>query len=88
MILSLIGALRLHAGRVAVSAKQAAVFERCERVAIAVLRNAMEKDIKPARQDVREIFPLVVDRRGAEFADQCRMRAARSGGENSYAFLI
>ena len=33
---------------------------------------------KPAGQDAREVFVLIVDRRGAELADQRRMRAARS----------
>jgi len=68
---------RLHARRVAVGAEQAAALERCERAAITVLADAVEDDVEPARQDAREIFALVVDRCGAELADQRRVRAAR-----------
>jgi hypothetical protein len=69
--------LRLHARRVADGAEQAAALERRERTAIAVLPDAVEDDIEPARQDVSEIFALVVDRRGAKFADQPRVLATR-----------
>src|SRR5262245_22941084 len=43
--------LRLYTRRVAVGAEQAAVLERCERTAIAVLANAVKNDVEPARQD-------------------------------------
>src|SRR5438105_47230 len=67
----------LHARRVAVGAGQAAALERRERAAIAVLADAVEDDIEPARQDTREVIALVVDRRGAKLADQRRVRAVR-----------
>ena len=69
--------LRLHARRVAIGAEQAAALERRERAAIAVLADAVEDDVEPARQDAREVFALVVDRRGAQLADKRRMLAAR-----------
>jgi hypothetical protein len=37
---------------------------RLERAAIAVLADAVEDDVEPARQDGREVFALVVERRG------------------------
>ena len=70
--------MRLHARRVAIRAEQAALLERREGAAIPVLGYAVENNIKPARQDAREVFALVVDRVGTELADQCRMLAARS----------
>ena len=39
--------------------------------------DAVKDDVEPAQQDAREVFALVVDRRGAELADQRRVRAAR-----------
>ena len=69
--------LRLNARRVAVGAEQAAALERRERAAIAGLADAVEDDVEPARQDAREVFALVVDRRGAKAADQRRVRATR-----------
>jgi len=69
--------VRLHARRVAVGAEQAAALERRERAAIALLADAVEDDVEPVRQDAREVFALVVDRRGAQLADQRRMLAAR-----------
>src|SRR5262245_65928492 len=69
--------LPLHACRVAVGAEQAAALECRERAAIAVLADAVEDDIEPVGQDACEVFALVVDRRGAELADQSRLRAAR-----------
>ena len=69
--------LRLHARRVAIGTEQAAALERRERAAIAVLADAVEDDVEPARQDAREVFALVVDRRSAQLADQRRMLAAR-----------
>ena len=42
------------------------------------MRDAVEDDVEPLGQDARKIFALVVDRRGAQLADQRRMRAARS----------
>src|SRR4029077_15142218 len=68
---------RLHARRVAVGAEQAAALERRERAAIAVLADAVEDDIEPARQDTREVIALVVDWRSAKLADQRGVRAAR-----------
>ena len=47
------------------------------RQTIAVFANAIDDDVEPARQDAREVFALVVDRRGAELADQHCVRAAR-----------
>ena len=41
--------LRLHARRVAVGAEQAAPLERRERAAIALLADAIEDDVEPAR---------------------------------------
>jgi len=70
--------LRLHTRRVAIGAEQAPALERRERAAIAVLGDAVEDDVEPARQDAREVFALVVDRGGAQLADQHRMHAARS----------
>jgi hypothetical protein len=67
----------LHAGRVAIGAEQPATLERRERAAIAILANAVEDDVEPAWQDAREVFALVVDRRGTQLADQRRMLAAR-----------
>ena len=69
--------LRLDARRVAIGDKQAARLERRERAAIGILADAVEDDVESARQDAREVFVLVVDRRGAELADQRRMLAAR-----------
>jgi hypothetical protein len=69
--------LRLDARRIAVSAEQAAAFECRERAAIAVLADAIKDDVKPARQDAREVFAFVIDRRGAQLADPRRMLAAR-----------
>src|SRR5215469_12960555 len=71
-------ALRLNARRVAVGAEQAPLLERSERAAISVLRHAVEDNVEPHWQDAREVFALIVDRRGAELTDQRRMRAARS----------
>ena len=70
--------LRLHARRIAVGAEQTAALERCQRAAIAVLADAVEDDVEPARQDTREVLALVVDRRGAELAYQRGVLAARS----------
>src|SRR5262249_29020110 len=69
--------LRMHARRVAVGAEQAAALERRERAAITALADAVEDDVKPAREDAREVFALVVDRRGAELAEERCMLAAR-----------
>ena len=69
--------LRLHTRRVANGTEQAAALERGERAAIALLADAVEDDVEPARQDTREVFALVVDRRSAQLADQRRMLAAR-----------
>src|SRR5262249_59352505 len=66
------------ARRVAVGAKQAATLEHRERAAIPILADAVEDEVKPAWQDAREVFTLVVDRRGAQLADQRRMLAARA----------
>jgi hypothetical protein len=40
-----------------------AALERCERSAIAVLADTVEHNVEPIRQDTREVFALVVDRR-------------------------
>src|SRR5215831_15432523 len=41
------------------------------------VEDAVEDHIEPIRQEACEVFALVVDRRGAQLADQCGMRAAR-----------
>src|SRR5215471_9004468 len=69
--------LRLHPRRVAVSAEQAAALQRRKRPAIAVLADAVEDNVEPARQDAREVLALIVDRRGAKLADQLCVCAAR-----------
>ena len=71
----------MYARRVAEGAEQPATLERRERAAIVVLADAVEGDVKPARQDPREVFALVVDWRGGEFADQRCVSAARGGYE-------
>jgi hypothetical protein len=63
-------ALRLHARRVADGTEQAAALERREGTAIAVLADTVENDVEAARQGAREVLALVVDRRGAEQANQ------------------
>src|SRR5512143_2917395 len=65
----------MHICRVAIGAEQAAGLERRERAAIAVFADSIEDNVESARQDAREVFVLVVDRRGAERADERRMRA-------------
>ena len=70
--------LRLHARRIAEGAKQAAALERCERAAIAVLGDAIEDDVEPAREDTGEVLALVVDRRRAQLADQRSMLPVRA----------
>ena len=62
----------LHARRVAIGAEQAAALERREGSAIAVLTDTVEDDVDPVRQDAREVFALVVDRRGTQLAEQIR----------------
>src|SRR5215472_18919650 len=52
--------LRLHPRRVAVSAEQAAALQRRKRPAIAVLADAVEDNVEPARQDAREVLALIV----------------------------
>jgi hypothetical protein len=52
--------LALHARRVPIGAEQAAVVNDRR---LAILTYAVEDDVKPARQEAREIFVLVVDRR-------------------------
>src|SRR5262249_18920592 len=69
--------LRLHTRGVAIGAQQTAAFQCCERVAIAVLADPVKYDVEPLRQNTCEILALVVDRRGAELADQCSLLAAR-----------
>ena len=73
----------------AVGAEQTAALECGERAAVAVLADAVDGDVEPARQDAREIFALVVDRRGAELADQRRVRAARGAPQlEAQALLV
>src|SRR5262249_38467229 len=48
--------LRLHARCVAVGAEEATALKRREGAAIAVLADAVEDDVEPARQDAREVF--------------------------------
>ncbi len=79
--------LRLHARRVAIGAKQAAALERRERPAIAVLADVVEDAVEPARQDAREVFALVVDRRGGELADERRVLAARGADPGETASM-
>jgi hypothetical protein len=69
--------LRLHTGRETNGEEQAPGLERCERTAIAVLADAVENDVEPARDHTREVFALVIDRRAAQLADQRCMLAAR-----------
>src|SRR5262249_61920476 len=45
--------------------------------AMPVLADAVEDDVEPARQNAREVFAFIIDRRGPEFADQRCVRAAR-----------
>jgi hypothetical protein len=70
-------ALRLHTRGVAVGAEQAAVPERSQGAATVVFTYAIEDDVEPTRQDTREVFALVVDRRGALIADQSCVVATR-----------
>src|SRR5262245_26413701 len=67
----------LHTSRVPNGTEPATAGERCDRTAITVLADAVEDDVEPARQDAREVLMLIVDRRRAQFANQCRMFAAR-----------
>src|SRR5262249_23741788 len=69
--------LRLDARRVAIGAEQATTLKGREGAAIAVLADAVEDDVEPARQNAREVFAFIIDRRGPEFADQRCVRAAR-----------
>ncbi len=43
----------------------------------AVFANAIKDNIEPAREDAREVFTLIVNRRGTECADERRVRAER-----------
>src|SRR5262249_26005507 len=61
---------RLHARRVAVGAEQAAALERRQRASKAILADTIEHDVEAVRSDSREVFALVVDRLGAELANQ------------------
>src|SRR5262249_4646402 len=69
--------LLLHARRVAISTEQAAALQRLERAAITVLADPAEDDVKPAWTDTREVLAFVVNRCGAQLADQRRVFAAR-----------
>jgi hypothetical protein len=70
-------ALCLHARAIAIDTEHTAGFERRERAAKAVFANAIKDDVEPAREDAREVFTLIVNRSGTEFADERRMLAAR-----------
>src|SRR6185369_15308099 len=61
--------LLLHPCRIAVGAEQAAWPQCSEGAAITVLTDPVENDVKPARQDAREVFALVIDRRGTQCSD-------------------
>src|SRR5262249_52685467 len=69
--------LLLHARRVADGDELPAGPERRERAAIAVLPDAVEDNVEPARQDAGVVFALVVDWRGAQLADQRSVLGAR-----------
>src|SRR6516162_6178798 len=70
--------LRLHARRIAIGAKQTTALECGERAAIAVLADAVENNIESTRQNAREVFAVVINRYGAEFANQRCMPSTRS----------
>src|SRR5262245_47599810 len=68
--------LCLHARREADGAEQATALERRVRAAIAIFADAVDDDVEAARQDAREILPLVVDRRRAQLSDERHVLAA------------